>query len=399
MAHNLLHRFIQAKLTLIALGAVIATVIFLGARPSPKAPVYPPPPVIVARPRITELADTYEFTGETRAFEQSEVRARVEGFLQEISYQDGATVKAGDVLFVIDPAEHRTLRDELKAEYLSTQADLKRAELDLERIREAVKSAAVSQQELSHSLADRDKAAAKADAMKAKLAKAELELGYTRVVSPIDGVVGRHLVDRGTLLGLNESTLLATVTRMNPMYVIFNVSENVLVKSLRSLRFEPNHPFTVFLGSDPSSIHEGQIDYVDSGINSSMGTILIRGVVDNAGKDLLPGMFVRVRVPAGKAKRRLLVSQRGFRNDLGGAYLLLVGKDNIVEKRYVTPGMEVKNMRQVNEKAPDASGLVTGIDPSEKYIVEGVLRARPGSPVAPRSAGELKGESTVKAVP
>ena len=110
-------------------------------------------------------------------------------------------------------------------------------------------------------------------------------------------------------------------------------------------------------------------------------------------------MFVRVRVPTGEPKRRLLVSERGFRNDLRGKYLLLVGNDDIVEKRYVTPGMQAESLREVNEKARDPSGLVTGIDPAEEYIVEGVLRARPGSRVAPRSSEEIAGETRVAPAP
>lgn len=384
MAMTTFQRFIQAKLTLVAIGAIVATVFFIGRRPTPEPPVFPPPAVVVAQPLVEELADSYDFPGETAAIKQADVRARVEGFLDRICYQDGAQVKGGDLLFVIDPAEYQARRDKAKADLLSAMADLSRAEADIVRLKKAAESAAVSQQDLSHCQAERDKASAIVDARKADLATAELALDYTKVIAPIDGVVSRHLVDVGSLVGGENKTLLAQVTRMDPLYVYFNVSEDVLVKGLKGLRSVTDPPITVSLGTDDSTAYTGHIDYIDNSMDATMGTIQVRGVISNPERALLPGMFVRVTVPTGEPEPRVLVSERSLRRDLRGTYLLLVGDKDIVEKRYVTVGLQVSGMREVYARTTDSAGFVSGIDPAERYILEGVLKARPGAPVNPR---------------
>jgi RND family efflux transporter MFP subunit len=377
--------FVSAIMVLVTLALAVATVVYLGKKPPVKAMVFPPPVVSITNPEVRDMSDLYDFTGRTEAIKIADVRARVEGFLQEITYTSGDKVKKGEKLFMIDPAEYQARRDALDAKVLSSKALLARSEVDLERVEKAVLSDAVSREEVTQRKANRDIAAAALKADEASLAESDLQLGYTTVTAPIDGVVSRNLVDVGSLVGAQDKTLLATVTRMDPMYVYFNVSEELLLGNLQGIRQIGNTVILVGTGtdSDVRYSYQGKIDYIDSKIDPGTGTVQVRGVVENPSGTLLPGMFVRVQVPAGANTSRTLVDERAIRRDLNGTYILLVGKDNVVEQRYVELGMELQGMREVKPYRKTGAGVATGVEPNEKYIVLGVLSARPGAPVTP----------------
>ncbi len=386
-------------MVLITLAVVTGTIVYLGKKPPAKPMVFPPPVVSITTPEVRNMCNIYDFTGRTDAIKIADVRARVEGFLQDIAYKDGAKVKKGDLLFVIDPAQYQAKRDELAAQLLSAKAVLVRSEIDLERVEKAVKSDAVSLEEVTQRKANRDIAAAAVKAAEAALAEAELQLGYTKVLAPIDGVVSRNLVDVGSLVGAQDKTLLATVTQMDPMNVYFNVSEELLLGPLQEIRKVMGTAIDVGTGStqDTRYTYHGKIDYVDSKVDNSTGTVEVRAVVENPSGTLLPGMFARVRVPAGECTARTLIDERAIRRDLNGTYILIVGKDDIVEQRYVTVGMQIDGMREVKPYKKAKSGLATGIEPQEKYIVLGVLSARPGSKVTPIPLGMVLGQPAAAA--
>ena len=186
------------------------------------------PVVTVQTPVVQDVEDYYDFTGNTAAVEQVDIRARVEGFLTGIHFTDGQDVNAGDLLFTIEPNEFIDIRDQAQSQLLASNAELTRAQLDYERIEKAVQSNAVSKQDLSTAKANRDKAKAQVISAAAVLNNANLNLSYTHITSPVTGRVSRRFVDIGNLVGANENTLLATVVRMQPMYVYFNVSEEIL---------------------------------------------------------------------------------------------------------------------------------------------------------------------------
>jgi RND family efflux transporter MFP subunit len=367
-------------MVLITLAVVVATVIFLGKKPPMRAMEFPPPVVSVATPECRPISELYDFTGRTEAIEIADVRARVEGFLQAVSYVDGANVEKNAKLFEIDPAEYKARRDALHAQLLSARAQLARSEVDLQRVEKAIRSNAVSQEEVTQRKANRDIASASVKAAEAALSEADLKLGYTTAVAPIDGVVSRNLVDVGSLVGAGEKTLLATVTQMDPMYVYFNVSEDLLLGGLKEIRSTGEATFMVGTGTGNGRHfeYEGKIDYIDSKVDPATGTVQVRGVVRNPKGVLLPGMFVRVRVPAGQACERVLIDERAVRRDLNGNYVLIVNGENVVQQRYVTLGMQVDGKRVVNGAGKTDNGLVTGIAPDEQYVVLGVLQARPG---------------------
>ncbi|MDP8249207.1 MAG: efflux RND transporter periplasmic adaptor subunit [Candidatus Tritonobacter lacicola] len=349
-----------------------------------------PPTVTVATP-VEKNVQTYaEFTGYTAAVESVDIRARVRGFLDKVAFEDAARVKKGDLLFIIEQAPYKAQRDQTKAELASARAELERAQIDLKRVEVAAKTNAVSQEEVTNRRAQRDVAAAAVDEEKAKLEQARLNLGYTEVRSPIDGRVSRRLVDEGNLVGAGENTLLTTIVTMDPIYVYFEVDERTLIKGLkrspRAFDNKKDYPFYVGLDTEKGYPHKGVLDYFSNIVDQNTGTITARGVLPNKEKELYPGMFARVRVPAEVASDALLVHEKAIGTDLGGKYLYIVKSDNTVEQHRVELGPLDGEMRVISE----------GIKKGERYIVNGLQFARPGLPVTPKKEEE---KPSAKAVP
>lgn len=343
----------------------------------PQPPQMPPPQVTIAEP-IEEFVSRYDdFTGTTKSVQSVQVRARVAGYLKSIEFEDSTDVKKGDLLFVIEPESYQAKRDKAYANLKSSEAELKRTELDLQRVEKAVKTNSVSVQEVSTKVSERDKAEASVLAFKAELADAELQLGYTKVYSPLDGRVSRNLVDAGNLVGAGENTLLTTVVQLDPLYVYFNMNERTLLKRIngKSLNCSGDDAveFQMGLANEKGYPHTGILDYIDNTVDSETGTIRVRGKLDNKDQKILPGMFARVRVPDGAPEKSLLVSERGLGTDFYGKYLFVVGADNIVEQRPVVIGKSINGMRVILE----------GLEKGEKIIISGLQFARGGMPVVP----------------
>jgi len=349
------------------------------------APATPPPPeVTVAQPVRREVQLYEEFSGQTRATEHAEIRARVPGSLDKMSFQPSTIVKAGDVLFEIERRTYQAAYDEAVGEIGRAESLLAKTASDLQRIEEAVRERAVSQSDLDTAVAARDNARASLVTAKARRDKAKIELGYTRVETPIDGRVGRNLVDIGNLVGATEPTLLTTVTRIQPIYVYFNAPEQLVLQLLAAGGVVPIEEASATdvrvataLGDDFP--HEGKVDFVDNTVDPATGTIEVRAVLPNETEALFPGLFVRVRLLAGPPADSLLVDERAIGTDLGGKYVLLVGEGEVVEQRYVKLG-------PVQE---DGLVVVTeGLVGDERYVANGMLRARPGFPVRAQTAAE-----------
>jgi RND family efflux transporter MFP subunit len=354
-------------------------------KPAFPAPQMPAPAVVVAKPQLQTVTDYYEFTGTTAAIEEVEVRARVQGYLQKLCFVDGSDIRKGDLLFEIEPESFQAKRDQAYALLKSSEAELLRAELDLERVQEAVKTNAVSRQQVTTRKAERDKAQASMMANKAALAEAELNLSYTRIHSPIEGRISKRLVDVGNLVGASEQTLLATVVKLQPIYVNFDVSEGFLLEKLKenSVGGQSTFRFYVGLQNESGYPHEGVLDYVDNTVDAGTGTILLRGQLPNADKKILPGMFVRVKVPVGETAGAVLVDERALATDIGGKYLLLVDQDNRVERRPVQIGRQIGDMRVIT----------SGLTADDTYILKGLQFVFPGMEVSPQFAGAEQPES------
>ena len=367
-----------------ALAGVLMCAVFFSASCAGEQQVAAPPPapeVTVANPLTRDVIDYAEFTGRTQAYESVEVRARVAGELREMRFAPSQSVQQGDVLFVIEPEPYEAARDIAAANIAQWEAELARAESDLSRLEQALETQAVSEQEVDKARADVKTAEANLASARASLVNAELELSYTQVRSPITGLVSRNLVDLGNLVGSGQNPLLTTVNRIDPIYAYFDVSESRLLPILDNLDVTLGEGRTgeetpVYLGLDDEEgwPHEGVIDYFDNTVDTSTGTIQVRGNFPNPTGKLFPGLFARIRVPRGNLPDAVLVDESAIGTDLGGKFVLVVGDEDVVELRHIELGpLQEDGMRVV----------LSGLEPAERYIVNGLQRARPGLPVTP----------------
>jgi RND family efflux transporter MFP subunit len=361
--------------------ATVAALALFGGCKTPEIPPPTPPEVVVETPTQRDVTEFQDFTGNTDAVEEVKIRARVQGFLESVHFEAASFVKKGDLLFVIERDLYIAARDQAKADLEASEAFLRRAESDLDRLEEAVKTNAVSQQEVTRATAERDQAQAALLAARARLDRATIDLDYTEIHSPINGLISRQLVDPGNLVGQGEPTLLATVFNVDPIHVYFEVNEQLVASFLDIVagmegrqRRSADDRTPAFVNMDQiDRVFEGHLDYIDPAADPETGTLLARAVLPNGEGRILPGFFVRIRVPLKTLPDALLVPETALSTDLGGRYLMLVDNEGLAQKRYVTPGqLEEDNMRVVLE----------GCEQGERFITKGLQRARPGMPVS-----------------
>ena len=366
-----------------AFAVVVVAGILLGCGGQPETVAPPPPEVTVASPQVRDVTVYEEFVGTTEAFQSANIRARVQGFLEKMAFEPSSFVRKGDLLFVIEPEPYEAQRDRASAGLKAAEAGLRRAESDLDRLEQAVRTNAVSQQEVTRARAERDQASAAMLEAEAALTTAEIQLDYTTVESPINGLVSRNYVDLGNLVGAGEATLLTTVRQIDPIYAYFEVSERYVARQLEERGGHQNPettdemPATLLLEETGLEI-EGRLDTLENTVDPDTGTIRIRGVFPNKDARIFPGFFVRVRLPGEFLEGALLVEESALGTDLGGRYLMIVGGDNVVERRYVEMGPLQADKTRV---------ILSGLESGERYINEGLQRARPGMPVTPQPAG------------
>ena len=352
----------------------------------------PPPKVTVAEPLTQEVTDYLEFTGTTEATAYVEVPARVPGVLQEMRFEVGSAVEAGESLFVIDPEEYAA--QVAVEEAALAQAKARKVENDktLARAQALITRGNISQAKVDEAEANALSADADVKAAEAKLLQAQINLGYTDVTAPIGGRVGRNLVDVGNLVGEGEATILTDITTYDPMYVYFNLNERDLLQVMARFRKEmadsgenPDEPGEVRetlplelgLANENGFPHIGETDFAESRVDPATGTLQIRGVFENPGRQpkLIPGLFARVRMPIGKRDNLPLVSERAIGADQSGQFVLVVNSENEVEKRNVELGALVDGLRVIE----------VGVQASDRVVVNGMQRARPGATVEPEA--------------
>lgn len=366
-------------------------VVLLAACDEKNTYVEPPPPkVTVAEALQQDVIDYLEFTGNTRAYEEVEIRARVSGFLQSMHFTPGTRVDMGDPLFVIDPREYQAEFNAAQAALNAAKAMQHRARIEYDRAKRVFDKGAGRETDVVKWRGELDVAQASIERAKAKVERASLDLSYTRVAAPISGRVSRNFVDVGNLVGEGEPTLLTTVTRYDPMYVYFNLNENDLLRVMKMYRkrvkekgYDPDKvsdseaeiPLYLGLANEEGYPHEGIADFAESGVDPATGTMELRGVFPNPDTPtvLLPGLFARLRMPIEKRENALLVSERAIGADQGGRYLLTVNSENVVEKRPIRIGQLVDGLRVIE----------IGLKAGELVVVNGVQRARPGAKVDP----------------
>jgi RND family efflux transporter MFP subunit len=341
----------------------------------------PPPKVEVATPLQRPITRYLEATGNTAAIKSVDLVARVQGFLQSINYKDGSFQKEGTTLFTIEPETYKLKLDQAQAAQAGAEATLKQAEADFRRQTDLVARQAVAQSTLDTSTSNRDNAQASLQQAQANTRIAEVNYGYTKVTAPFDGIVTAHLVSVGELVGASSPTQLASIVALDPIYVNFNVNEQDVLRIRAEARRRgmtaaeiTRLPVEVGLQTETGYPHQGNLDYASPTLNQSTGTLAVRGVIPNADRALLPGFFVRVRVPVDQQQNALLVPDTSLGSDQGGRYLLVVNADNVVEQRHVQTGpVEDGGLRVIEE----------GLKPDDRIVIGGLLRAIPGQKVDP----------------
>lgn len=343
---------------------------------------YEPPPapkVGVAQPAKQTVTRYLELTGNVVSLDKVELVARVPGFLREIDYKDGSMVKKGDVLFVIEPAPYEAKVQQAEAEVGAAKAKADFAEADFQRQYTLSQTTKFGWQSKYYEAQEkRDESRANLQRAQASLALAKIELGYTKITAPFDGIVTTHLAAVGALVGSGRPTPLATILKLDPIYVTAHLSEQDVLRIIA----DPKGISTADLGKIPIELglmtdkaypHKGVIDYIAPLVDPSTGTLEVRGVFTNADDELLPGLFARVRVPPsqGPEEAALLVPVSALGSDQAGRYVLLVDKNDVVDKRSVTVGPAVGDMRVIEQ----------GLGADDKVIVAGLSRAVPGQKV------------------
>jgi RND family efflux transporter MFP subunit len=363
----------RAALILVALLAVAAC----GQDNRYAAP--PPPKVTVAIPVEQEVSRYFEATGNAAAINTVDLVARVQGFVQAISYADGDFVKKGTSLFTIEPEPYRLKVEAAKAAVTSAKATLKQNEAEFARQATLVTKQVSTQANYDKALALRDSSQADVQSAVANEQQAEINLGYTNVTAPFDGVVSARQVSIGQLVGANSATVLSTIVQIDPIYVNYNASERDVLEARARLAGTGRTtadllgtPTEIELQTESGYPHKGKLDYVAPTVDPSTGTLAARAILENSDRVLLPGYFVRVRIPF-RPQAALLVSDVAIGSDQGGRYVLIVNKDNVVEQRKVEPGQLIGELRVIEK----------GLTKDDRVVIGGIMRAIPGQKVEP----------------
>jgi RND family efflux transporter MFP subunit len=360
----------------------LVLVLTLGACGEENKYVAPPPPrVTVALPVQKTVTRYLEATGNAAAINTANLVARVQGFVRQIHYKDGDMVKKGQLLFTIEPETYLLKLEQAKAAEAAAEASVKQTQADFERQTDLATRQVASKAALDNATANRDSAQAKLQQAKSDTALAELNYGYTRVTAPFDGIVTARQVSIGEMVGAASPTVLATVVQLEPIYVNFTINEQELQRIrvvLARLNFTPEQlkqlPVEAGLQTETGYPHKGQLDYAAPSVSATTGTLTLRGIFPNPGHTILPGFYLRVRVPTPQPTASLLVPQTAVGSDQIGRYVLVVNKDNVVEQRKIEIGPLADDMRIVE----------SGLNPDDRVVVAGILRAIPGQKVDPQ---------------
>ena len=341
----------------------------------------PPPKVDVGLPVQQTITRFLDATGNTAPIQTVDLVARVQGVLQSINYKDGTLVKQGTTLFTIEPETYKFKLEQAQAAEAGAQASLKQAEADYKRQVDLVARQAVSQATLDTSTSSRDNAQANLQQAEANTKIAAVNFSYTNVVAPFDGIVSAHLVSIGELVGVASPTQLATIVQLDPIYVNFNVNEQDVLRVRAEARRRglttsdlTQLPIEVGLQTESGYPHKGHLDYAAPTVNLSTGTLAVRAVLPNADRVLLPGYYVRVRVPFDQQQNALLVPDVALGSVQSGRYVLVVNGENVVEQRKVVTGPVEGDLRVIE----------SGLKADDRVVIAGLLRAIPGQKVDPQ---------------
>lgn len=368
------------RLAKVALAGLVLLVV---ACNRPEAVVTPPSPkVTVARPVVREVIEWDEYTGRLVAVESVEVRARVNGYLQSIHFNDGAIVKKGDLLFVIDPRPYQAELDRAVAELQLANARLELAKSDYARAQRLLQVRAISEEEADTRASRQRETQEQLQAARAAVDAAKLNVEFTRITAPIAGRISRKLVTQGNLIngGTAESTLLTTIVSLDPIHCYVEADERAYLKYVRLAQEgkrassrEARNPAYLALADETGFPHKGYIDFVDNRLDPNTGTMTGRAIFPNPDMTLTPGLFARVRIPGSAKYEALMIPDEAIGTDLSQKFVFVVNDQSIVEYRAVHLGPIISGLRVIRE----------GLKPEEWVIIKGTQRARANTKVDP----------------
>ena len=327
------------------------------------------PPVSAAVVVEKQVADTQEFSGRLEAVEHVEIRPRVSGFITAVNFKPGATVRKGEVLFVIDSRPFQAEAERADAAAKAARAKAELAKLELSRAERLLGDKAIAQREYDASASAQKELEANARAAQAQYETAKLNVAYTRVVSPIDGRVSKAEITLGNLV--DASSLLTSVVSTDRIYASFDGDEDTYLRVRSQAHSGQPVMVKVGLANEEGFPHEGKLEFVDNQLDTRAGSVRMRATFANKDDVMAPGLFARVQIGGGSEKPALLISDRAVGTDQSHKFVFVVGKDGKAEYREVKLGPVVDGLRVVKN----------GLKPGEKIVVNGLQRVRPGSPI------------------
>src|SRR6201993_1836581 len=370
------------QLALPGLALAFLIVALTGCNQQPPArQALPPASVTVSKPVRKEIVDWNEFTGRTAAVNLVNITARVSGYIVNIPFKEGDMIHKGDLLYQIDPRPYQDVYDQALGQLKQAQANQQLQEVTYERQARLQQTNVIAKEDYDTALSNKNQAAAQVISAQAAVSAAQLNLEFTRVPSPIDGRVGRHLVNIGNLVQA-DSTQLTTVVSIDPIYAYFSMDELAalgyqrLVRAGKLARTSDGKAAVYLRLQDENGFpHEGTVNFADNAFDSTTGTLLIRATFSNHDGFLTPGNFVRIRIASSPQYNALLIADRAIGSDQDQSFVYVIDDKNIAQLRHVTIGLMADGLRVVK----------SGLEPDDVIVINGILKVRPNSPVKPEN--------------
>jgi len=381
-SHPKIVRWIRPALPAFLVVAAVLVLAGCESQAGPKAATSPPPPpeVLVTEVIQQDVPIYFEWVGTTEGYVNAQIRPRVQGYLQSRDYREGSLIKAGQLMFTIDPREYRAALNQASGDLRRAEANFGKSRLDVTRYTPLAKEGAISQQELDNAIQANQADKASVEAARAAVERAELNLNWTKVTAPIDGIAGISVAQIGDLVTPN--TVLTTVSQVDPIKVYYPISEQEYLHFARRIREveegrgEKPRPLELTLADGSVYPERGTFSLADRQVDLRTGTITMQSLFPNPENILRPGQYAKIRVPAETRKGAMLVPQQAVQQLQGSPQVAVVGADNKVDVRAVKVGEQVGNMWIVMQ----------GLKPGERVVVEGVQKVKAGMAVNPKSS-------------